>query len=86
MGIVLMSLTAGFLGCSDSTQPEDDLFARLDAELASLDKPGILHTWIGDGRSGFFDGDGNHLLRSSLYWPIDLRITSNGTAYVLDWK
>jgi len=85
MGIVLMSLTAGLLGCSDSTQPEDDLFARLDAELASLDKPGILHTWIGDGRSGF-DGDGNHLLRSSLYWPIDLRITSNGTAYVLDWN
>lgn len=46
---------------------------------------GVIYTWAGSGTIGF-NGDGFGLLQSDLYWPIDMTITSEGEAYVLDWN
>jgi len=46
---------------------------------------GAICTWAGTGRIGF-DGDGNHRLAASFYWPIDLTFPSTGDAYILDWN
>lgn len=49
------------------------------------DDPAALCTWAGTGEPGF-DGDGNALRQSMLYWPIDVTFTSDGVGYVLDWN
>lgn len=41
-------------------------------------------TWAGTGDPGF-DGDGNPLLESRFYWPVDVSFTSTGT-YIMDWN
>ncbi|NKB68684.1 MAG: hypothetical protein GKR89_16595 [Candidatus Latescibacteria bacterium] len=56
-----------------------------DPAAACSDSPGVLCTWAGSGEAGF-NGDGRPLLDSSLYWPIDLTITPQGTAYIVDWN
>jgi len=52
---------------------------------AACSDPGTLCTWAGTGEPGF-DGDGNPLLESLLYWPIDVTFTSDDEAYILDWN
>jgi streptogramin lyase len=49
------------------------------------DTPGAICTWAGTGEAGW-DGDGQPLLSSRLYWPIDLTITPAGEFYVIDWN
>jgi sugar lactone lactonase YvrE len=46
---------------------------------------GMIQTWAGTGSPGF-DGNGNPLLRSRFYWPVDMLITATGETYVLDWN
>jgi streptogramin lyase len=48
------------------------------------DKAGVLCTWAGVGYEAF-DGDGNSLLDSAFYWPVDMTFASSGT-YILDWN
>jgi DNA-binding beta-propeller fold protein YncE len=47
-------------------------------------EPGVICTWAGVGRAEF-DGDGNPLLDSAFYWPVDITFASSGT-YILDWN
>jgi DNA-binding beta-propeller fold protein YncE len=44
----------------------------------------MICTWAGLGIEAF-DGDGNTLLESALYWPVDITFASSGT-YILDWN
>jgi streptogramin lyase len=48
------------------------------------DKAGVICTWAGLGIEAF-DGDGNTLLESAFYWPVDITFASSGT-YILDWN
>lgn len=65
-------------GCSQSTAPDDGNSVYPDA-------PGLIYTWAGTGEPGW-DGDGNSLLKSKFYWPVDLTITPAGKIYILDWN
>jgi len=56
-----------------------------NAEPRCEPSPGHICTFIGTGHAGF-DGDGQPLRKSELYWPIDMTFASNGDAYVLDWN
>lgn len=53
-------------------------------EEACPDETGIVCTWAGDGEAAF-DGDGNALLASSFYWPIDITF-ANDSAFIVDWN
>lgn len=46
---------------------------------------GMIQTWAGSGEPGF-NGDGKPMLHTRFYWPMDLTITSAGTAIVIDWN
>ncbi len=46
---------------------------------------GTICTIIGNGEAGY-DGDGNPLLLSSLYWPIDVTVHADGRTWVIDWN
>jgi hypothetical protein len=45
----------------------------------------MIQTWAGTGAPGF-DGNGNPLLRSRFYWPVDVLITTDGETFVMDWN
>ncbi|HET6481203.1 MAG TPA: hypothetical protein VFG35_14360 [Actinoplanes sp.] len=45
---------------------------------------GVICTWAGLGIEAF-DGDGNTLLESAFYWPVDITFASSGI-YILDWN
>jgi DNA-binding beta-propeller fold protein YncE len=45
---------------------------------------GVICTWAGLGVEAF-DGDGNTLLDSAFYWPVDITFASSGI-YILDWN
>lgn len=63
---------AGLAGCSD--------------DPACIEESGVACVWAGQtGRLGF-DGDGNHRLDSTFYWPVDLSFSPDGTPYILDWN
>lgn len=49
------------------------------------DTPGVICTWAGNGEPAF-DGDRNHRLSSSFYWPMDMEFSPSGQAFVLDWN
>ncbi|MCC6624585.1 MAG: hypothetical protein IT385_25275 [Deltaproteobacteria bacterium] len=73
--LIMLALAATFgLGCDDEAS----------GPAPCPDTPGTICTWIGNGKAGF-DGDGNALLDSRLYWPVDVTFGSSGT-YVLDWN
>lgn len=55
-----------------------------DDASACLDEPGVICTWAGMGIEAF-DGDGNTLLESAFYWPVDITFATSGT-YILDWN
>jgi hypothetical protein len=71
-------------------------FALLSAaSLLSLASPacdsdecatvGNICTWAGTGHAAF-NGDDEPLADARFYWPIDVKITSTGETYVLDWN
>jgi len=64
-------------GCSSSTDPQK--------ETVCTDSYGTISTWAGDPGRAAFDGDGNPIDESYLYYPADLTFTSTG-CYVLDWN
>lgn len=70
---LLLAAAASLAACGEADGP------------AACDDPGQLCTWAGTGEAGF-DGDGQPLLESMFYWPIDLTFTSTGEAYILDWN
>lgn len=70
-----------FTGCGAPSE-NDDPDEQALSECTRADE---LCTWAGTGEAGF-DGDGNTLNESMLYWPIDVTFTSSGDAYVLDWN
>jgi fibronectin type III domain protein/NHL repeat-containing protein len=55
------------------------------ASFSTYPQLGSISTWAGNGEEAW-DGDGNTLLKSSFYWPIDMLWTSTGDAYILDWN
>ncbi len=63
----------------------DDTDAGDKQQYLACDEPSQLCTFAGTGEAGF-DGDGNRLVESMFYWPIDLTVTQNGDMYVLDWN
>jgi len=67
-------------GCGDSSTPPDDGPVSFCSETS-----GSICTYAGTGEAGF-DGDGQPLLESKFYWPVDLTITPSGRLYVLDWN
>ncbi len=67
-------------GCGDSITPPDDGPVSFCSET-----PGSICTWAGTGDAGW-DGDGQPLLESKFYWPVDLTITPSGHVYILDWN
>lgn len=46
---------------------------------------GNICTWAGNGRAAF-NGEGEPLSQATFYWPIDVKITSSGDTYILDWN
>jgi sugar lactone lactonase YvrE len=64
------------MACSDVGDASSEPCAR---------EPGTACIWAGTGEPGF-NGDGQALRQSRLYWPIDLEFAPDGTAYVLDWN
>ena len=80
LGLVLASSS----GCSKGAGPDGDPVEEVPKSLCS-DLAGTICTWAGTGRQGW-DGDGQPLLSSRFYWPVDLTITSGGEIYVLDWN
>lgn len=76
----LMAVFSG--GCGDSvTQNDED-----DGPVSFCSEtPGSICTWAGTGDAGW-DGDGQPLLESNFYWPVDLTITPSGRFYILDWN
>lgn len=56
-----------------------------DEEPDISDISGIIHTWAGTGLAGF-DGDGQPLLKSKFYWPVDVAVAPTGEVYILDWN
>jgi len=49
------------------------------------DVSGEISTWAGNGQAGF-NGDGNALTESSLYWPVNIVMDPAGTFYIVDWN
>ena len=81
MACFLVGLMAVFSeGCGDSITPPDDGPVSFCSET-----PGSICTWAGTGDAGW-DGDGQPLLESKFYWPVDLTITPSGQFYILDWN
>ena len=76
----LMAVFSG--GCGDSVTQNDEDYGP--ASFCS-ETPGSICTWAGTGEAGW-DGDGQPLLESNFYWPIDLTITPSGRFYILDWN
>jgi hypothetical protein len=72
-------------GCGDEsgTGPDPD---PIDTGVPADPAPGTIQTWAGTSAFIGFNGDGNKLLHTSFYQPIDMLWTSDGTAYVLDWN
>jgi len=81
MACLLVGLVAVFSeGCGDSGTQNDDGPVSFCSET-----PGSICTWAGTGDAGW-DGDGQPLLESKFYWPVDLTITPSGQFYILDWN
>ena len=49
------------------------------------DAESVSCVWAGTGDAGF-NGEGLDLLKSRLYWPIDVAFGPDGTPWVLDWN
>jgi hypothetical protein len=47
--------------------------------------PGTICSYAGNGDAAF-TGEGEPLLGTSLYWPMDLEFAPDGRAYLLDWQ
>lgn len=65
--------TAPILACED------------DVDAEACDTAGNICTWAGTGRAAF-NGDKQPLSEALFYWPIDMKITSSGDTYILDWN
>ena len=77
IGFMLITCLAVFgSGCNDSSQP-------LTASCS--DQAGSICTWAGTGTPAYA-GNGGPPEEASLYWPIDVTFTSDGTAYIADWN
>ena len=66
-------LIAPVLACEDDVDPE------------ACDTAGNICTWAGKTRAAF-NGDDQPLSKALFYWPIDMKITSSGDTYILDWN
>ena len=82
--IVLGVAIAFSSGCSSGTGPDVETVEEVPQSLCS-DLEGTICTWAGTGKQGW-DGDGQPLLISRFYWPVDLTITPAGGIYILDWN
>ena len=75
--VALAAVAALFAGpvlaCEDDVDPE------------ACDTAGNICTWAGKTRAAY-NGDDKPLSEALFYWPIDVKITSNGDTYVLDWN
>jgi sugar lactone lactonase YvrE len=68
----------GAIACVLGCQPDEP------GEQPCPNEAGVICPWVGTGSPGF-DGDGNTLRESRLYWPVDVTFTSHGP-YVVDWN
>ena len=79
----IRAVTAAALGLSALLGACGDNVGEPVVEI-QCDQPGMICTWAGMGIEAF-DGDGNTLLESAFYWPVDITFASSGT-YILDWN
>ncbi len=56
-----------------------------DIDPRSCDAPGNICTWAGKGEAAF-NGDNQPRKDAYLYWPVDIKFTKAGDAYILDWN
>ena len=84
-GLLASGALAVLGGCGSDGGTGPDPGPGPDDGLPGDVAPGMIQTWAGTGAPGF-DGDGNPLLRSRFYWPVDLTITATGETYVMDWN
>ncbi len=73
LALLATSLVGPQLACEDPADP------------AACDTAGNICTWAGKTRAAF-NGDDKPLSEALFYWPIDMKITSNGDTYILDWN
>jgi DNA-binding beta-propeller fold protein YncE len=73
----LLALSLLVTACGDRNEAQDEPRTCSDSST--------LCTYAGNGEAGF-DGDGNPLLESSFYWPVDVTVTQTGETYVIDWN
>ena len=56
-----------------------------DADPEACTTAGNICTWAGRSHAAF-NGDDQPLSKALFYWPVDVKITSSGDTYVLDWN
>jgi sugar lactone lactonase YvrE len=61
------------------------LLACDEADPEACSTAGNICTWAGKSRAAF-NGDDQPLTKALFYWPVDIKITSSGDTYVLDWN
>lgn len=71
--------------CGDPAAEEEEGMGEAEVTIEECTDKDALCTYAGTGEAGF-DGDGNKLRESMLYWPIDVTFTRSGSTYILDWN
>ena len=83
-GLLVLPLALSACG-ADSVIPLDTVCSDELLNTACEDSLGTVCTWAGTGIAGY-DGGGNCLRQSDLYWPIDLTFAPDGNIYIMDWN
>ncbi len=82
--LVFCAVALCLAGCSGDKGMSANGEMEVPVSLCSAE-PGSICTWAGTGGPGW-EGDGQPLLLSKFYWPMDITVTPAGDTYVMDWN
>jgi sugar lactone lactonase YvrE len=85
-GVIAGALAAlSFSACGGGSPPTDPPTQTKLRNTPPCAGAGTICTFAGNGEAAF-TGDGEPVLGTSLYWPMDLEFAPDGRAYILDWQ
>lgn len=73
LALLATTLAAPIVACEEDADPE------------ACTTAGNICTWAGRSHAAF-NGDDQPLSKALFYWPVDMKITSSGDTYILDWN